>query len=557
MPKLAENPHRNANGKWYFRLRIPQDLLGKIEGHGFGKTDYRISLKTRDEAEAKRRSKEAHKKFVATIELKREELKASQSGKAKAAIFNRFEYDLRQRGIHPSQAPKVTASQEDQKKYWDAYHSFIYGDWDQEAQTLDGGLDVLITELASNHDYSRSSEDLKALKDAIAERDAALAFMQGRIGSDAFNDGVPTLQKAWDLYVKKLESNSRKSPHHISKDIRRVERLVKTLAVQLGGNLEVGLCRPLDSITQDDANLFVQNLHQRVEGGGQKSSASVGRELSIIASLYNLAEKETKASWPVGKRGLNPFAERRSKLEEAHTQNIRKGVTPKLNRRAFRPEELDIFTRDYLPRMNEEAQLITLISMHTGCRIGDAAGFMMSEYWGGDAEDSIPFLEFKDNRLRNVTKDGFGRQVPLFGVILSRLGTYHAARKAFLLKTNPGLDDAPLFPRYGREDGSGFGSASQIINKHIHELRGDDRRLTFHSFRHTLQAKFLAASASPDHSSYIGGWKNQINKGLQKQYQEEGIPLKALLESLTAAHKVENWVRGSVQDKMKNVLRRD
>ena len=185
MPKLAENPHRNANGKWYFRLRIPQDLLGKIEGHGFGKTDYRISLKTRDEAEAKRRSKEAHKKFVATIELKREELKASQSGKAKAAIFNRFEYDLRQRGIHPSQAPKVTASQEDQKKYWDAYHSFIYGDWDQEAQTLDGGLDVLITELASNHDYSRSSEDLKALKEAIAERDAALAFMQGRIGSDA------------------------------------------------------------------------------------------------------------------------------------------------------------------------------------------------------------------------------------------------------------------------------------------------------------------------------------------------------------------------------------
>lgn len=555
MPKLAENPHKNANGKWYFRRRIPQDLLGKIEGHGFGKTDYRISLKTRDEAEAKRRSKEAQKKFDAIIELSRQELRANQSGMDKAAKFNRFNYILQERGIHPSQAPKVTAPQDDQKRYWSAYNSFIYGDWDEALQTLDGGLNVLIDELAINYDHSRSREDLKALREAESERDAVIEFMQGGRGSGAFLDGAPSLQQAWDLYVKRLEGNLRKSPHHIGKDIQRVERLVKALAVQLGGSLDVGLSRPLDSITREDVNLFVQCLHQRVEGKGQKSSASVGRELSIIASLYNHAEEETKVNWPIGKRGLNPFAKRRSGLEEVHTQNIRKGVTPNLARRAFKPEELDTFTRDYLPRMNEEAQLITLIAIHTGCRVGDAAGFMMSDYWGGDAEDSIPFLEFRDNRLRNVTKDGFGRRVPLFGIISSRLGAYHAERKAYLIRTSPGLDDAPLFPRYGREDGSGFGAASQIINKHIHELRGDDKRLTFHSFRHTLQAKFLAANANSDHSSYIGGWKNEINKGLQRQYQEEGIPLAPLLDSLTAAHSVENWVRGSVQDKMKNVLK--
>ena len=151
MPKLAENPHKNANGKWYFRLRIPTDLLGKVEGHGFGKTEYRISLKTRDEAEALRRSKEAQKKFNAIIELKRQELQASQSGENKAAIFNHFEYTLRERGIHPSQAPRVTAPQEAQKKYWDAYKAFIYGDWDQESQEVVGGLNELIDEHTTNY----------------------------------------------------------------------------------------------------------------------------------------------------------------------------------------------------------------------------------------------------------------------------------------------------------------------------------------------------------------------------------------------------------------------
>jgi integrase len=552
MPKRAENPHQRTDGYWYYRKRIPQDLLGKIDGPGFGKTDYRVALRTKDEAEAKRRSSHVEKTFNSIIELKRQEIKASDSGEDNAANFNRFEYTLRQRGIHPSQAPRVTASQADQKKYWDAYNSFIYGDWDQETQTLDGGLDDLLPELQSNYDYSRSSEDLKALKKAEADRGAILEFMQGRVGSDAFNDGVPTLQKAWELYVTKLESNKRMSPHHISRAVGRVERLVKTLAVQLGGNLEAGLARPLDTITHEDADLYVKNLYRRVGGKGLKSSASVGRELSIITSLYNHAEKTTKASWPVAKRGLNPFSNRRSDLEEEHVQNIRRGVTPKLARRPFRPEELEIFVSEYLPRMNEEAQLITLVTMHTGCRIGDAVGLMVSDYWGGDNDDPIPFLKFRDNDIRNVTKDGFGRSVPLFGVISSRLEAYLDERKAFLQKTSPNLKDAPLFPRYGRKDGSGSGSASQIINKHIHQLRGDDKRLTIHSFRHTLQAKFLYAGANADHSSYIGGWRNEINKGLQAQYQKEGIPLKDLLESLTKAHSVKNWVRGGVEEKMRN-----
>ena len=90
----------------------------------------------------------------------------------------------------------------------------------------------------------------------------------------------------------------------------------------------------------------------------------------------------------------------------------------------------------------------------------------------------------------------------------------------------------------------GAGNASAAINKHIKDLRGDDVRLTFHSFRHTLQSKALAATDMPNKfPAYIGGWQNGDAKGLQAEYQKGGIPLKVLKEALQTIHAVEDWGR--------------
>ena len=78
--------------------------------------------------------------------------------------------------------------------------------------------------------------------------------------------------------------------------------------------------------------------------------------------------------------------------------------------------------------MNEQAHLITLIGNHTGCRITDAAALMMSDYWWGNEENPIPFIHFQDNAFRRVTKNGFDRQVPLFGEVFDRIDAYFKER---------------------------------------------------------------------------------------------------------------------------------
>ena len=91
---------------------------------------------------------------------------------------------------------------------------------------------------------------------------------------------------------------------------------------------------------------------------------------------------------------------------------------------------------------------------------------------------------------------------------------------------------------------SGAGNASAAINKHIHYLRGTDVRLAFHSFRHTVQSKAMAATNMPNKfPAYIGGWNNGDAKGLQAEYQKGGIPIKVLHDALQTIHAVEDWGR--------------
>ena len=184
--------------------------------------------------------------------------------------------------------------------------------------------------------------------------------------------------------------------------------------------------------------------------------------------------------------------------------------------------------------MGIELQLITVIAEHAGCRIGDATGLVLGDCLLKTSEARpIPSLKIVSNHIRKVTKGGIEREIPLFGSLYDHLVAYTDGR------TGP---DTPLFPTYGHSRGAG--NASAAINKHIKDLRGDDVRLTFHSFRHTLQSKALAATDMPNKfPAYIGGWQNGDAKGLQAEYQKGGIPLKVLKEALQTIHAVEDWGR--------------
>ena len=568
-----------SNGWYYYIRRVPVPLRGRIKQKGFDKLFYRVSLKTKDEREARRQASYVHEVYNIAVSLEERRL-AIAGNQPKSAALLALEHELRKRGIHPSQAPTVNTPKEVQDKYLRDRDDFIYGVGHVRNLDLDDVVDVVD---AGETEYqgipipfqieSGDTDEIIALGQGglVKERSSAnnpeewdshQSMIQFALGntdnSFAYKDGIPTLEKAQQLYSDQIQANPKRSDFDKGKEVKRLESLVERLALQLSGdtNTSMGLSRTLDSITEEDAELFIHRLRKRKDGKGQKALSSVGRELTIIVAMYNHAEAKTKRAWAADARNNNPFANRRSALEEQHTDEVKLGQTPNLNRRAFTVEELEAFFSDHAHRMNEEAQLIALIGHHTGCRIGDAAGLMMSDYWQGGDEEPIPFLHFQDNRLRRVTKDGFDRQVPLFGAVLDRLHGYLVERTKQCRKaeTNYDAESTPMFPKYGRKEGGGADAASAVINRRIHQMRGDDKRLAFHSFRHTLQAKFLVASADPNFSSYIGGWKNEINKGLQAVYQKDGIPLKALEEALRSAHNQRTWGKTDVSEKMKRGL---
>ncbi len=543
-----------SNGWYYYIRRVPVPLRGRIKQKGFDKLFYRVSLKTKDEREARRQASYAHEVYNIAVSLEERRLAIAGNQPQSAALLA-LEHELRKRGIHPSQAPTVNAPKEVQDKYLRDRDDFVWGN--PRAEEGDMSLYEYQLEVGLNIvGFDDIGEPIYEHNERWDQVQQEIDFIQGKTDSSfAYKDGVPTLEKAQQLYRDQIQANPKRSDFDKGKEVKRLERLVERLALQLSGdtNISMGLSRTLDSITEDDAELFIHRLRKRKDGKGQKALSSVARELTIIVAMYNHAEAKTKRAWAADARNNNPFANRRSALEEQHKDEVKQGQTPNLNRRAFTAEELETFFSDHAHRMNEEAQLIALIGHHTGCRIGDAAGLMMSDYWPGGDEEPIPFLHFQDNRLRRVTKDGFDRQVPLFGAALDRLHGYLVERTKQCRKaeTNYDAESTPMFPKYGRKEGGGADAASAVINRRIHQMRGDDKRLAFHSFRHTLQAKFLAASADPNFSSYIGGWKNEINKGLQAVYQKDGIPLKALEEALRSAHSQLIWGKIDVSEKMK------
>ena len=546
-----------SNGWYYYIRRVPVSLHGRIKQKGFSEQFYRVSLKTKDEREARRQAVFAHEVYEWAVRIEAQNLRV-EDNKSQQAEFNALQHQLRKLGIHPHQAPTVNAPKEVQDKYLRDRDDFVWGkpraeeDEEGEMSLHEYQLEVGLTIVG----YDNVGEPIYKRNESWDQVQQEIDFIQGKTDSSfAYKDGVPTLEKAQQLYRDQIQANLKRSDFDKGKEVKRLEGLVERLALQLSGdtNTSMGLSRTLDSITEEDAELFIHRLRKRKDGKGQKALSSVARELTIIVAMYNHAEAKTKRAWAADARNNNPFANRRSALEEQHKDEVKRGQTPNLNRRAFTAEELETFFSDHAHRMNEEAQLIALIGHHTGCRIGDAAGLMMSDYWQGGDEEPIPFLHFQDNRLRRVTKDGFDRQVPLFGDVFDRLHGYLVERTKQCRKaeTNYDAESTPMFPKYGRKEGGGADAASAVINKRIHQMRGDDKRLAFHSFRHTLQAKFLAASADPNFSSYIGGWKNEVNKGLQAAYQKDGIPLKALEEALRSAHNQRTWGKTDVSAKMK------
>ena len=64
---------KGEKGVWYYRKRIPADVLGIWKVNGRSIKEYNASLGTTDKREAERRAVKEHSKFLNILEIKRQE----------------------------------------------------------------------------------------------------------------------------------------------------------------------------------------------------------------------------------------------------------------------------------------------------------------------------------------------------------------------------------------------------------------------------------------------------------------------------------------------------
>ena len=541
------NQRKNRKGEkgvWYYRKRIPADVLGVWMVHGRKIKEYGVSLNTVDKRVAERRAAKEHSKFLSILEIKRQESRVVLSeSKQRIQAHYRYEAYLRSVGAHPEQAPRVNAPVEVIQKYQDAvdkvrYGSLVNSNDAEPVQTFSGGLSDYQEEVGLEHTFDTHGNEIIVRNQRYDEIDKDIEFLTGkRDSSYSFSTDVPNLADALDVYTMEVINTKLKVSNQDRHNQQlRATRVVGSLALQLGaGDKQRGMDRPLDTIMNSDAKLFLDTLRIRDDGKGNKAWASVKREVTLIKAIWNHAYKAYSETWPNGRKRDNPFKViSLPTLQEKHGDEISTGEMLDKTRRPFTPHELAVFHNEYIPRMKVELQLITLIAEHSGCRIGDATGLLLGECLLLTSDDRpIPSLRIISNHIRQVTKGGIEREMPLFGSVYERLCEYTDGRKG---------PNTPLFPTYGKS--SGAGNASAAINKHIHYLRGTDVRLAFHSFRHTVQSKAMAATNMPNKfPAYIGGWNNGDAKGLQAEYQKGGIPIKVLHDALQTIHAVEDWGR--------------
>lgn len=540
-PRLTKRKNRHGEaGYWYYRKRIPTDVLDVWHSGRKLTKEYVVSLETRNEREANKRAVQVHEAFLAMLDLKRQEKRTLKSeNQIRIDSHLRYEAYLKRMGAHPEQAPRAF-DKEAVRKYYEAVDAVKYGKLacDEIAIPQDPTFDDQGNLVQQEPAVERVTQFTGGLSDYMSEFDPDsdqyheiiqdIEFLEGKRSRDyAYRPEVPTLQNALNAYRAAIKEKPKPEAKKAS-EVKRIERLVKDFAFLIaGGDVKDGLSRSLETIRVADGDRFVVYLRR------SKSYSSVEREISIMAAMWNVAVEEFKDTWPVYQRNDNPFSGRGKKLLELHDQEVLQGKVQNKNRRAFRKNELDLFMMERLPRMRDDLQLISMLALHVGCRLEDITGLVLNDcHLKVSQNRPIPYIHVRHNRLRSVTKDGIERHIPLFGEVYERLLIFTNGRTG---------KDEPLFPAYGREDGSGAGAASATINKHIKAIRGDDVRLTFHSFRHTVQAKALAAKVDNKWAAYMGGWRNADSLGLQKAYQKDGVPLALLKENIECIHSVSDW----------------
>ncbi|MFT5014876.1 MAG: hypothetical protein ACI9HA_003547 [Dinoroseobacter sp.] len=340
--------------------RIPERLRPLFQGH----REYKVALKTNDISEAVGRWRVANVDFEATLKVE-----ADLSNSRSDDIVQSASALLKSRGIHPDQAPSITAKstteQSSQFERWVDYFKMKEDEFVQEI--ADEQLDYA----QRQRDYDRGiwgspdyQEPYKPM-DPRSPKTVALRIMRGEL-----NVGLkPTLTDLVEVYLSKNLKRKVRNPEGEAKFERSTRSIFKALA----SDLPDGMDTEIDSLERN----WFEDFLERCWPNASSRKKSHSRYVAAI-NTYN---RENSAA-PIGLNlaGLVTNAQVQKDAVES---------------RSFTPNEFELFLKKVRGISRTETRLIGLVIAYTGTPNTEAAGLMWRDV---KLDDPVPHMIVRDKR---------------------------------------------------------------------------------------------------------------------------------------------------------------
>jgi integrase len=482
-----------AKGTYSYRRAIPAALVA-----AYGKREEKVSLGTTNLSvalvAAARINQQVEKRLQGLGGL------ANNKQLPPHELTNAAGNLLAKHDIHPDQHPTRRYDETREQfltrldEYWELQGEFI--ELEEERWPVDP---------TTVHEAMTSHASLGRLRGKPDIQSIAVDLLSGRQNANL----KPTLSDAQDIYLKINANKARRTPLKQKKYEQTINRLTMALATSLGdGKVSVGLKTPIESIGRTHARDFLE-VYQ--SSNPKMSASTIGKYTGLLNAMFTLAIRELEIS---GKD--SPFKAMRDSQREALEGE---------DRRSFKPDELKAYIT-HLDNLDEQAKLIGLLMVWTGCRMAEASGLLLQDLTlSGD----IAHVKIRPNRLRGLKKGSLARSPALLGKVLKDL-------KAYKTPSDP---NSALFPRYGGE--RGMDNVSNKLNAIIRtKMNISDTNLVAYSARHTLKDKFRAARVEDRYADLIMGHRTKDSSRIAEKYGT-GTPPSILREAMSQAHEVETW----------------
>lgn len=464
-------------GNFSYRRSVPEDCRSY-----WGKREHKVSLKTKHHPEALRLAAQVNTVFEEKVKLARS-LKSGEALEAHKKLSAAHDI-LTEYGVHPDQRPttvqEARAFANKIDTFEDNYHEANF------IEHINGWEPSSYTEIKDSPAYL-------AMQILEGHRPASLA-------------PAPTIGEATDTYLQLNAEEAQRTEHNQRKHEQSVRRAVDWL----------GMSNTLiTDFTRQKARAHKQMLRS---SNPTWADDTLNRSLTILSAIFSLAIREYDLDMQNPWTGLTTFA----RQSDAQTSEDRSN-----KRRSFTPDELARYSQA-LSHLNNEARLIGLLMIQTGCRTMEAAGLLIKDV---KLDTNVPHLQIRFNRIRKLKTKNSVRDVPLVGHTLDNLRDYLLSLK----EVDP---NGTLFPRYGRD--GGMDSISSLLNGVIRKrLKISDRTLVAYSARHTMKDKLRALREPGDIQHRILGHGSKS----QADGYGDGVPLAHLQEALVKADQLTEWGR--------------